>query len=831
MASVNGTLGGQPIVLDNAATEATMKQILAALQKSGGTGAASAGTKLLHDAGVDTAKTNKALDSLGKAAGAGGAGAAAALGKMAGGIGLVTGVLGGLVDSAGAMAGAALNMSKQFIDGKATMSGFFSSFKDLPIVGVVAGLFAQLAEIQEENLSAYRKLTDNGVSFGGSLQTVRRSALEMGMSLDEFNRSIKNNADILAKMGGNAEAGAKAFVGINKALKDSKLGDQLLAMGMDFTQMADAVGDFVRNTGGLSQEQLKDYNAVAQAAGEYAKQTDMLSKLTGQSREMQEKLLAEQAKNAAWQAKLATMSPLEAKKAAEALQNAMAVGGKGAADHLQSMVLGFPDMTPEARQFHAIMGEASEAVDGMADHIYDGTDGAEAKANSDRQLAKVQMGLAHGIAEMGEDTANAQVFAGNTTITAALNSATSLKKAGITTEEGALKNIQNLRKIQDDQAKSEAASAADAEKSLKKIGESLMAFIQPLLEKLQPVMTSMIKGFSDWLGSPAGQKGLQDFGTKIGEIVKAMAEYMKNLFSPEGREKIMADIKYGFQLLMIAIRKALDPFYSDAKAAKDEAALKANKEIDDAKFQNAKNEKERADKIAAIKLAGDGKALEHLNKENQARQEQIKTLADKKDKTKEEADKLRELKDQQDIALAKYNEATALAADPKALAEANKSVNALGVHNDRADAQRQEGDNRSVLKGAATGAVAGAVAGSFVPIIGTAIGAALGGIIGGWSQYEDGTAGDTSGSGLLTDFGSGTPAVLHNKEAVLNEQQLTNLATGAQAMGAKQSQDALAPLLVQLNMTTGVLVKAAHEMVDQQKKLNNKLAWTGNLFE
>jgi hypothetical protein len=37
------------------------------------------------------------------------------------------------------------------------------------------------------------------------------------------NGSIKNNADILAKMGGNAEAGAKAFVGINKALKDSKL--------------------------------------------------------------------------------------------------------------------------------------------------------------------------------------------------------------------------------------------------------------------------------------------------------------------------------------------------------------------------------------------------------------------------------------------------------------------------------------------------------------------------------------------------------------------------------------------------------------------------------
>ena len=51
----------------------------------------------------------------------------------------------------------------------------------------------------------------------------------------------------------------------------------------------------------------------------------------------------------------------------------------------------------------------------------------------------------------------------------------------------------------------------------------------------------------------------------------------------------------------------------------------------------------------------------------------------------------------------------------------------------------------------------------------------------GLPNNNEGTVGSTGG--ILGDFGSGTPSMLHGKEAVLNEKQLTNLVNGVYNMG------------------------------------------------
>jgi len=828
MASVTGTLGGQPIVLDNAATEATMKQILAALQKNGGAGASASGAALAAKAGLDPAKiagANKAVDAMSKSGGL----ASAGLTKMAGGIGIAAEVIGGLASSAVAVGKDLAELGKKAIDGEAHMSDFFGAFKQLPIVGEVAGLFQKLAQIQEENLKQYRKLTDNGINFGGSLQEVRKNALAMGLSMDEMAKTMKDNSSIFVGLGGNANDGAKAFVGITKALKDSKLGDQLLGMGMSFQQMAESTANYIKVSGGVAQSQKNDYKAVAEAAANYAKETDLLSRLTGQSREEMEKQMAEASKNAAWEAKLAQMDPLEKAKATEALKKALALGGKGAADALQSQILGLPPMTEEAQKFTAMMSNTAGTVKQLGDTIYDGKNAAQSKADQDRLLAKGQIANQKDLDRLGK-TADVLIFANDGMIAAAQKNATQLRNAGVTTEAAALDRIKKERDNQEKLADSEAAKAVEAEKGMKKLGESLMAFVAPLLEKLQPLMTDMIKGFTDWLGSPSGKQGLANFGDALAGIVKAMGEYMMMLFSDKGREKIMADLKYGFQLLMIEIRKAIDPFYTEAKAAKDEAALKANKEIDDAKYENAKNEKERMAAVAALELAKDADRLKALKADNEVKATEIENMSKKKDLTREQTNALNQMKADLEMNQAKYNEAQQIANKGSAgISEKQAEVNKLGDRNTAADKSYQKGAESHMLAGAATGALTGAAVGSVVPIIGTAVGAAIGGVLGAWAGFADGTAG-TSGS-LIRDFGAeGSPAMLHGKEAVMTEQQLASLAKGAQIQGAQQSQDALAGALNTLNKQTAQLIAINAQQAALQQRLVEKFEWQGNLF-
>jgi len=125
--------------------------------------------------------------------------------------------------------------------------------------------------------------------------------------------------------------------------------------------------------------------------------------------------------------------------------------------------------------------------------------------------------------------------------------------------------------------------------------------------------------------------------------------------------------------------------------------------------------------------------------------------------------------------------------------------------------QEGTGSMGASLAATGAGAAAGAIVGSVVPVIGTAIGGAIGGALGflGYELFGGGEAEKAATEGaqqeaggratgslgatgkLIEDFGAGTPMMLHGREGVITEDQLTQFAQQAMSMNTNMNMPGL----------------------------------------
>ena len=226
MADVIGIFGNQPIELNNAATEATLRELLDAVRASGGISAASRTAQVAATAGINNANTQ--LQNLSNTTSR-----STQLGEKFGkSLGYAQIAADSLKTSFDAADKALGPFVGKLISGTAAASDFYTALSQLPgILGTVATVFQKVSQFQETNLQAYQRLTDAGVNFGGSLTQLRQSALNTYMSLEEFQKVITTNSDTLARMGGSANAGAIAFTKLSNNLLKSEIGDELRNLG------------------------------------------------------------------------------------------------------------------------------------------------------------------------------------------------------------------------------------------------------------------------------------------------------------------------------------------------------------------------------------------------------------------------------------------------------------------------------------------------------------------------------------------------------------------------------------------------------------------------
>jgi hypothetical protein len=273
--------------------------------------------------------------------------------------------IGGLL---GSVAGGFTGLAKEFVNGGNNLQDFA---QHIPIVG---GLLGGFAGYIDNTVSTFRTLSSTGAAFGNDMLETRRSAAQMGLSLDEFAGLITNNAGNLAALGGSVTLGAERFKKMNDNIKKSGDFAALKNMGFTVEEVNEGMGDYIDLQRRMGTLQGKSTAELAAGSADYLKQVDLLAKVTGKTREEAEKALREQAADAAIRG---MMNQFE--KGSQELKNfqlSLGIieemgGATGAA--MKDLLDGMPS-GPETAQFLNMMGDAGPAMQDALKQIGDGAD-------------------------------------------------------------------------------------------------------------------------------------------------------------------------------------------------------------------------------------------------------------------------------------------------------------------------------------------------------------------------------------------------------------------------------------------------------------------------
>lgn len=285
----------------NAATEATLKEILKAMQgiqkntgsggggSSGGSSGGSKGGALANAAG---AAAGKSISALGKSAGVAGA----AFGKMAGIAGMAAGSILRLSTSV-------TSTIEDFANVGDSVNNAARMFSNIPVLGPVFGAVAAAAT---KTVESFQEASSGGASFGGSLQAFGASASQAGMTMDKFASMVAKNGEAMRFLGGNTDDGAKRFASLAGGLR--KVSGDLYNLGYSTADVSEGLANYTK----LAMQGGKNANMsnsqLISGTKNYMKEMDLLAKVTGESRKQQEEAQAKLAGDAQYQAAMAGMS-------------------------------------------------------------------------------------------------------------------------------------------------------------------------------------------------------------------------------------------------------------------------------------------------------------------------------------------------------------------------------------------------------------------------------------------------------------------------------------------------------------------------------------------
>ena len=312
MAEVTGDFGGQPIQLNNAATEATLKQLLAAMlasvaqqgkntkkdakiqqdleaelrkiakgaqdfkkAQSDAAAATKDNTKKIDDAAEATKKNTKATADAKKAQ-------EEYKKKLEENIAMMGALSAALENGVGQIN----KVTSTFTNLGSSVTSAAASLSAIPVVGnMLAGVFGTVAGAAEKSYKAFQQSASVGANFGGSINDMIRASSDAGLTFDQFSGVVAKNGEALALLGGSTRDGAKRLAELGKEIKKSPLMGELAGLGYSTEEVNSGMAKYSSMLAKTGQLEGKTNAQLVAGSAEYLKNLDQLSRLTGQSKD------------------------------------------------------------------------------------------------------------------------------------------------------------------------------------------------------------------------------------------------------------------------------------------------------------------------------------------------------------------------------------------------------------------------------------------------------------------------------------------------------------------------------------------------------------------
>ena len=296
MATVTGELGGQPILLENAATEATLNALLqATLANSSNRSQAAKIQQAYEEAVKRTSKAQKenkeAIENEEKKR--------KDLNKqiieekerrekMMQGMSEAASALKNFGQTLGNLIGGTISVA--FNSATPKVSDFTDALSGIPIIGPIIGA---VGKAMQDQIDKFRELSQVGADFGSGVNTMRSMASQAGLSLETYTKAITANSQSLAMLGGSTTAGARIFTAVNKSLQGPfQLG--LARLGFSMEETAEYTAGYLAQQTRLGRAQRMSQEELNEGTKEYLLELDMLARVHGMTRKEAQAALDEQ---------------------------------------------------------------------------------------------------------------------------------------------------------------------------------------------------------------------------------------------------------------------------------------------------------------------------------------------------------------------------------------------------------------------------------------------------------------------------------------------------------------------------------------------------------
>ena len=475
---VTGSLKGS--IIDNAASEATLQEILDIMKKmEAKVGTGGGGSSGGSSSGSSTASNSNASNPA------------------------ATALMAGFAQTLGAMANALKGTTTLLMQGQSDLSKYSGALTEaashLPIVGGLLGTLGSVVTTVIANFENWNKtlknLSENGASFNNNILEMRVAAAQTNLSLEQFASLVKDNSAGFAALGGTVTQGAHIFSKMsNELLQPGGLGGTLMNMGMSVESINSGLAKYLSTTMRGTQVTAADTAKMTSLYADYATNLDKISKITGEEKSALEAKTQAVKNDAMWQAKLAGATPeMKAKMEAALTQYSAIYGTKGAQAFKELTLTGqvvskdsrmlasvFPEMTKGMKSSIEMAKNNDVVEQQMTDHLSKRR--SVEIADISTRTKKLEGSFAAGAAGIGGAASDAAAVASDAIISAT--------KYGSKMGELTAKEVANK----------DAAAVAE-QKKINAITQILDQFSLGMKNLYNTILSSLLTGFDKFLTS------------------------------------------------------------------------------------------------------------------------------------------------------------------------------------------------------------------------------------------------------------------------------------------------------------------------------------------